>query len=142
MYHAVQRLGFKLSRGAAVLLLIIGAAVAAAFWIGPFRPLPAELNLFVSNGTMAGPNSVYLAPKPRPGAQRARFPLVLGVTNNGARAASPTRLSLSIPATYRLMRGIHAVTPDVQPGNPLAQFTIDLGPMLLPADSALYAVLT
>ncbi len=142
MYHAVQRLGFKLSRGAAVLLLIIGAAVAAAFWIGPFRPLPANLNLYVSNGTMAGPNEVFIAPKSRPGAARARFPLVLAASNNGARAASPTRLSLSIPVTYRLVRGIHAITPDLTSGNPLAHYTVDLGPIALPADSALYTILT
>jgi hypothetical protein len=142
MHHVVHRLGFlRLSRAGAVLLLIIGVGVAAAFWIGPFHPLPARLNLFVSSGTSPRPNVVALMAAERPGFARARFPLVLAATNDGARGAMPTQLSLSIPASYRLVRGLHAIEPELTPGNPLARYTLDISGIALPADSAPYSIL-
>jgi hypothetical protein len=141
MLPIFHRLGFlKLSRGAAVVLLVIGATVAAAFWIGPFRPLPASLHLYVSNATASGPNRIFVAAKQTSGSQRARYPLVLAAMNNGARAAAPTTLDLSIPSGYRLLQGLHPLAPDISAGNPLAHYSIDISGIALPADSTVYSI--
>ena len=143
MHHVVQRIGFfRMTRGLAVLLLIIGATTAAAFWIGPFRPLPAALHLYVSQGQLVAPNTVRLEPMRAPGSSRVRFPLVLAASNNGARAATPDRLDLSVPATFRVTRGLHRIEPEITSGNPLARYSIDIGGIQLPPDSDLYSILT
>ena len=122
----------------AIALLIIGVLVAVSFWIGPFRPLPARLSLSVTGGTLAAANTVRLEPVTRPGISGVRFPLVLAVRNSGARGASPTRLNLSVPAGYRVVRGLQPITPELTPGNPLARYSVDVQQLTLPPDSALY----
>ena len=138
----LHRLGFlKLSRGAAVVILVIAVAVAAAFWIGPFRPLPANLHLYVSNATSSSPSTIFVGSKAQPGATRARYPLVLAASNNGARAATPTTLNVSIPSNYRLIRGLHKLPAQTSAGNPLAHYSIDVSGIELPADSTVYAIM-
>ena len=122
----------------AIVLLVIGALIAVSFWIGPFRPLPARLSLYVTGGALDGDNMVRLEPVSRPGSAGVRFPLVLAVRNSGARAAAPTRLNLSVPAGYRVVRGLHPITPQLTPGNPLARYSVDVPQLTLPPDSALY----
>jgi hypothetical protein len=142
MLPIFHRLGFlKLSRGAAVVLIVIGVAIGAAFWIGPFRPLPASLHLSVSNATMSAPNQIFISSTHTSAGRRPRFPVVLAAMNNGARAASPTTLDISIPSHYSLMRGTKPLTPEITPGNPLARYSIDVSGIQLPADSVTYAIL-
>jgi hypothetical protein len=66
---------------------------------------------------------------------------VLAARNNGAAPAEPSSLDLSIPSTYRLLRGMHPLTPEIVPGNPLAHYTVDISGITLPADSTLYSIL-
>ena len=139
MRHLIQRMGFlRLSRGVAVTLIVIGALVAVSFWIGPFRPLPARLSLYVTGGELEAPNTVRLEPVRRQGTTGVRFPLVLAVRNTGARAAEPSRLHLSVPTAYRVVRGVHPVTPQRTPGNPLSRYSIDVTALTLPPDSTLH----
>lgn len=132
MHHVVQRLGFRVSRGLAVLLLLAGVFTAAAFWIGPLRPVPAELQLLaLSEDGQFRP----VANMPRTladtfsldAASVGRYPLVLGMYNDGARSATPVQIALSLPAQYRLTnsRG-ETYPPRMVPGNPLARYVFDV----------------
>jgi hypothetical protein len=129
----LQRFRLRITRGWALLMLIVGAVIAAAFWIGPLRPVPAELQLLAL--TPAGSFVSTIAydeerarPSTTPGAS-ARFPLVLGVRNVGARPARPTALYLSIPARFRLLdRWGTPLIGRHDAGNPLVRYKLELAP--------------
>jgi len=132
--HVVRRLGFRISRGWFVLLLIIGAMVGLGFWIGPFRPLPAELQLLALGGDGRFREAIQIprawadTMPPQPDT-RARFPLVLAVYNNGFRAATPRSLVLSVPARFRLSNSAGQEFPSrITVGNPLTKYTFTIAP--------------
>ncbi|HEX6559890.1 MAG TPA: hypothetical protein VF021_10520 [Longimicrobiales bacterium] len=105
--YVVKRLGFRLTRGWFALIVIVGALAVAAFWIGPFRPLPAQLRLLALSGDgrfheFVGVPASWTDTMPPASEATARFPLILAVHNAGSLAARPTRLSLSVPSRYRL----------------------------------------
>jgi hypothetical protein len=134
MQHVVRRFGFRISRGWIVLLVIIGAMVGLGFWIGPFRPLPADLKLLALGGDGRFREAVQIprawadTMPPQPDA-RARFPLVLAVYNNGFREATPHRLVLSVPARFRLSNSAGQEFPSrIIVGNPLTQYTFTIEP--------------
>ncbi len=56
-----------------------------------------------------------------------RVPLVLGVRNTGSRAASPARLSVSLPVRYRLVDPRGALEARLVAGSPLVTYTVDTG---------------
>lgn len=134
MRYVVQRLGFRISRGWAIMLLAVLGLLGTAFWIGPFRPLPADLRLVALGGdgqfrpVIGFPASWADSTPPQPDS-KVRFPLVLAVYNEGARAATPRRVALSIPAAYRLSnaQGI-AYEGKVTHGNPLVRYVFDVRP--------------
>lgn len=134
MHHVIQRLGFRVSRGFVVLVLIAAVLAGGAFWIGPLRPVPAELRLVV-----LAPDGQFRDNVNMPhtladtfsldGAAVGRYPLLLGAYNEGARSAEPVQLALSLPGYYRLTNGRgEAYPPRVTPGNPLARYVFDLRP--------------
>ncbi len=134
MRHVVQRLGFRITRGWFVLLVVLGALVGIGFWIGPFRPLPPELKLLALGGDGQFREAVQIprawadTVPPQPDV-RARFPLVLAVYNSGFRAATPGRLLLSVPARFRLSNSAGQEYPRVVTiGSPLARYTFSISP--------------
>jgi len=105
--YVAKRFGFHLSAGWFTLIVIVAALALAAFWIGPFRPLPAQLQLLALSGDghfreFVGVPASWTDTLPPASEATARFPLILAVHNAGAMAAQPTRLALSIPSRYRL----------------------------------------
>jgi hypothetical protein len=136
MGHVVQRFGFRLTRGWAVVLLAIAAVIAAAFWIGPLRPLPAELQVLAFGGDQGQARTVVV-PTLDTASGRLRFAVPLGVRNVGARGARPERLVLSVPAYYRLATRDGLLSGDVSPGVPLRRYAINLEPAPVPADSVI-----
>ncbi len=134
MRFLLRQLGFRLTRGWVVLLLAIGALIATAFWVGPFRPLPPDLRLLALGGdgrfreTITIPSSWADTAPPQPDVP-ARFPLVLAVYNGGARAAVPIRLALSIPSQFRIANtNGQAYEGRATAGNPLVRYVFEIKP--------------
>jgi hypothetical protein len=129
----LKRFKPRITRGWALLLLFAGAVTAAAFWIGPLRAVPAELRLYARADDGAFAERVAFdasAAKRDPAAGGApRLPLLLGITNAGARPARPAALFLSVPATFRLLDAAGEPFPSTREvGNPLVRYRIDLEP--------------
>ncbi|MGH7506410.1 MAG: hypothetical protein ACRELX_12195 [Longimicrobiales bacterium] len=141
MFNVLKRFGFPLSRAFALLVVLAGIGVVAAFWIGPLQPVPPELRLLAlgDDGRFTATPTLRLAIGDSAGMQpgNARFPLRLAVRNVGARAAAPVVLSLSIPARYRLTDGEHVpLRGQRTPNNPLVRYRIGLLPATIePADA-------
>ena len=134
MRYVVQRLGFRISRGWAILLVVLGVLAGTAFWIGPFRPMPADLRLVALGGdgqfrpVIGYPETWADTTPPQPDVP-VRFPLVLAVYNAGARAATPERVALSIPARFRISNSDGLEYPGrVQVGNPLVRYVFEIKP--------------
>jgi hypothetical protein len=134
MRHLIQRIGFRITRGWAVLLLMAGGLMAGALWVGPLRPLPPELRLVALGAdgrfreTVDIPASWADSTHRQPGVP-ARFPIVLAVYNNGARTAVPVRLTLSVPHRFRLASSNGQAYPGKAAiGNPLVQYAFDIAP--------------
>jgi hypothetical protein len=138
----LKRFSFRITRGRAVAILVVGVIVGAAFWIGPLRPVPAELQL------LAAAHGRY-APDVRldsAGAKRNesadslyRFPLALAVRNTGARAASPSAVYLSVPSRFRLLDARGAPVPGRRvPGNPLVRYRLSVRPLAIEPGGAAY----
>jgi hypothetical protein len=134
MRYLIQRLGFQLTRGWSMLLLLIGALIAAAFWIGPLRPLPPDLRLLALDAdgqfreTIEMPARWADTSPPQPDVS-VRLPLVLAVHNSGARPAEPTRLSLSVPSNFRIANTDGSVLQGrATPGNPLVRYVFEVSP--------------
>lgn len=129
----LKRFRPRITRGWALLLLFAGAVIAAAFWIGPLRAVPAELRLLArgDDGAFAPRVSFDASDAKRdPAADSTpRLPLLLGITNAGARPARPAALFMSVPATFRLMDAAGEPFPSTREvGNPLIRYRIDLQP--------------
>ena len=132
MHYVVRRFGFRITRGWFALIIIAGALTAAAFWIGPFRPLPPRLQLLARNGdgtyrdTITIP-SAWADSLPAASEATARFPLVFAVRNAGYLAAEPTHLALNVPARYRLTNAKREPLPfHTTIGNPLVRYDIPI----------------
>lgn len=132
MRHVVQRFGFRISRGWAMIIVVLGALIGTAFWIGPFRPMPPDLRLLAlgSDGqfrdsitmTIAAADTAPLQPD-----ITARFPIVLAIHNQGARPAVPQRVALSVPARFRIANAAgQAYEGQVSPGNPLVRYVFEV----------------
>lgn len=118
MPYPAQRARSGPWRGPAVLLLIVGAAIAAVLWVDPFRPIPAELRLALAGPAAARPG--VLANAGQPG--EARFPLVLVLENRGGRVARPIAVDLSVPAAFRISSSRGPLARAAVPGDPLVRY--------------------
>lgn len=115
-----------------MVLLLIGAALAGlAFWIGPFRPVPAELRLLVQQDSLAA-DSVALANAGT--ADAPRFALVLALQNQGGRVARPERVDLSVPAFFRLRSSGEPLRQQAVAGNPLVRYRVPISAREIPPD--------
>ena len=130
MQYVVKRLGFELPRGVVPLFFIIALLVAGAFWVGPFRPRPAELRLTALSGDgrfneYVGIPTAWANILPPASEATARLPLILAVHNAGVRSAQPTELALSLPSRFRVTdaRGIPFPSQSVA-GNPLVRYEL------------------
>jgi len=130
MHYAARRRGFHISGGWFALVIVIGALVATAFWIGPLRPIPPELHVVALGQNGEFSNSVVLPATHADTAHLtgiARIPLVLAVENTGTRPGSPTQLVLNLPSHVRLSTTRGSIYPPrVTPGNPLTRYVFDL----------------
>ena len=122
MGHVIQRFGFRIGRGWMILLLIAAGLVAAAFWIGPLRPLPAELELLAVAGDTATRNISVEGVQAVDGS--VRFPVPVAMRNVGARPARPARIAVSVPAQYRVLTWRGALPSEVSSGVPLRRYVI------------------
>lgn len=132
MRYIFRRLGFAISPAWLVAILLIGLVVGAAFWVGPLRPLPPELQLLVMQPDGAFTDSLDVPVQHRNG--DTRFPLVLGARNVGYNAARPDVLELSVPLGFQLVdRDGRPYPRRTMPGNPLAHYALGLSaPTLAP----------
>ena len=129
MQYVVQRLGFRPSRGFVAVFIIAAVLIGAAFWIGPFRPRPAELRLLALSGDgrfddYVGIPSAWADTLSPASEATARFPLLLAIHNAGAQGAQPTALSLSLPARYRISSNRGPLEHRTVMGNPLARYDL------------------
>jgi hypothetical protein len=138
MHYVVRRLGFRISRGTTVLILLLGAVVAMAFWVGPLRPLPPDLRLMAlgADGRFREQVEIPSSWADSLPSQRdvpARFPLVLAVYNTGARPARPIRLALSVPNRVRIANTAGNVFRGrASAGNPLTRYVFAIDPGRVP----------
>ena len=129
-HYVVKRLGFRITRGWFALIVIVGALAAAAFWIGPFKPLPAQLQLMALGGDgrfhdVVGIPNRWADTLPSASEATARFPLILAVHNAGAVPSQPTRLSLNMPARFRLTnKHGEPLRLHMSMGNPLVRYDL------------------
>jgi hypothetical protein len=134
MGHRVQRLGLNLGRGWTLLLLVIGLLLAAAFWIGPLRPWPAELELVMMHGDDVV--DVYEA-RGLLGPQRTvRFGVPLTVRNVGAQPARPQAVMLSVPARFHLSTTRGRLRGEVAAGVPLRRYVVNVPDQRIDPDGA------
>jgi hypothetical protein len=141
MPYRSRRKELGIGRGGAVALVAGTLIIFGALWIGPLRPLPAELRLLALTADGEFADSVFVAAE-RPDAIAAaadvvaRAPLVLAVQNVGTRAATPSVLRLSLPARFRLTdRAGDPLAGRSAPGTPLVQYEFTLPfPELRPRD--------
>jgi hypothetical protein len=125
-----KRFSLRITRGWALLILVIGLLLAGSFWVGPLRSPPAELQLLAlgANGAYAQAVTVDrndALPSNTPG-REVRFPLALGLRNVGARGTTPHALHLSVPARFQVT-GAHARVPaSYSAGNPLVRYQLDV----------------
>lgn len=124
MPYSGQRGGLRASAGVIVLVLIGAALAGLAFWIGPFRPIPAELRLVVQNDSGMATSAAQLPNLGTP--QEPRFALVLGLQNGGGRVARPERVALSVPAAFRLRSNRKELQRESVPGNPLVRYELPI----------------
>lgn len=131
-HYVAKRLGFKITRGWFTLFIILSALVGAAFWIGPFRARPADLQLFALSGDgrfreFVGIPSAWADTLPPASEATARFPIILAVHNAGAVGASPNRLSLSLPSRFRVTDSHgQPLQFTATMGNPLVRYELPL----------------
>jgi hypothetical protein len=137
-YRSRRRAGGNgIGRGGVVALLVGVLIIGGAFWMGPLRPLPAELQLLaLSNAEFSDTLDAVTMPPDSISALAgavARAPLVLGVRNAGARSARPLVLKLSVPGRFRLTgRAGEPLPVRTTSGTPLVQYTFELDAPELP----------
>ncbi len=136
--YAVQRFGFRPSRGFVSLFIVVALLVGAAFWIGPLRSRPADLRLLALSGDgkfseYVGIPTAWADTQGRGSEVAVRLPLILAVRNAGAAAAQPQRLSLSLPARYRIASEDGPLEARMTLGNPLVRYEMPVhAPKLQP----------
>src|SRR5688572_26603307 len=134
MGHVIQRFGFSIGRGWTILLLLAAGLTAASFWVGPLRPLPAELELLAVAGDTA--THFVTVPGQRATDGSVRFPVQVAMRNIGARPGRPTHVTLSVPAQYRLITNRGYLPSEVTAGVPLRRYVIPVsGGMLEPGNT-------
>lgn len=111
-----------------IALVIIGAIVAlGAYWIGPGVVPRARLNL-VALDAESRFGSVARLPAPDPAADGLRQPLLLAVSNSGARESGVRSISLSAPGWIRLYNANGPVEPaEDMVDEPLRKYVFPLG---------------
>ncbi|HSK20347.1 MAG TPA: hypothetical protein VK912_14440 [Longimicrobiales bacterium] len=124
MGNRAQRFGIRIGRGWAVLLLIAGSLLIAAYWIGPLRPLPAQLELLAIAGDSAVAE-ITVQPR-RTAAGGVVFPVPLAVRNVGAQTVRTTEVVLSVPPQFRISTPRGRVEPGVTAGVPLRRYRIPI----------------
>jgi hypothetical protein len=133
MGHIVQRFGFRIGRGWLLLLLVVGVPLGVAYWVGPLRPLPPELELVTVDGDRAvDALSVRGAPDAESGG--LRFAVPLAVRNVGTRPGTPRRLTFSVPGRYRLATAAGVLDGEVTPGVPLRRYVLPVSAPLIRPD--------
>ncbi|HUP88585.1 MAG TPA: hypothetical protein VM100_04520 [Longimicrobiales bacterium] len=131
-HYVVRRFGFRLSRGWFALIMVVGGLTAAAFWVGPFRPLPARLQLLALSGDgryreYVGIPSKWADTLPAASEATARFPLILAIQNAGAVSAQPSHLALNLPARYRITNARGEPLPfHTTMGSPLVRYNLPI----------------
>jgi hypothetical protein len=138
MFDILRRFGFGVSRGLAMVIVLVTLGLFAALWIGPLQATPGELQLLVlgEDGRFGESVELRLPPADTTAGRADRYPLLFGVRNLGARTVEPLVLSLSIPARFRLLD--RAGTPyavERSPNNPLVRYRLRLPPVSFPPDS-------
>ncbi|HSJ10978.1 MAG TPA: hypothetical protein VK928_13730 [Longimicrobiales bacterium] len=132
----VQRFGIRLSRGWTVLLLLAALLVGAAYWIGPLRSFPAEFELaVVHDGSLVETAAI---PGTRTPDGAVQFALPLAARNTGAREGSPRRVSISVPAQYRVFTRRGMLPGEASQGVPLRRYVVDLNTAAVPPDSTAF----
>ncbi len=126
---------------------LIGLAVVVAVVL-VVRALPERVPDPTLHLVALGPEGTFHDTLDVPAAWRdntgdeVRVPLVLGVRSAGERAARPERLTLSLPAQYRLSDAEGRLVPSLEAGSPLVRYVVEPGlgpvqperlPALLPA---------
>jgi hypothetical protein len=133
MGNRAQRFGIDIGRGWVILFIIAGTLLLAAYWIGPLRPLPAQLELLAIDGDVA---VAHFAPAPGRTADGGLvFAVPLAARNIGSRASRPTSVVLHLPAQFRLATTRGSLTAEVAAGVPLRRYVIALPEADLAPDS-------
>lgn len=122
MGNRAQRFGIRIGRGWAVLLLIAGSLLIAAYWIGPLRPIPAQLELLAIAGDSAVAE-ITVQPR-RTAAGSVVFPVPLAVRNTGAQSVRTAEVVLSVPSQFRISTPRGRVEGGVTAGVPLRRYRI------------------
>src|SRR5690606_6955419 len=138
MLDILRRFGFGVSRGLAVVVILVALALFAAIWIGPLQATPGELQLLAlgEDGRFGASVDLRTALADSASERAGRYPLLFGVRNLGARTVEPAVLSLSIPARFRLLDGQGTPYPaERTPNNPLVRYRLRLPPVSFPPDS-------
>jgi hypothetical protein len=132
MGHIAQRFGFHIGRGW-VALILLGLAIAlAAYWVGPMRPLPPELELLAIDESDRAVTELSVGAEFDEATSSLRFAVPLAVRNVGVQEGRPRRLVLSVPARYRVVTHRGRIAGEVTPGVPLRRYVIDLPADTLP----------
>jgi hypothetical protein len=106
------------------LLLAAGVLLLVGYWIGPLRPLPAQIELLAVAGDVA---VSQVRAEPRRTAQGGVvFAVPLAVRNVGAQSARPRRLVLNVPAYFRLTSERGQLKGEVTAGVPLRRYVVEL----------------
>jgi hypothetical protein len=141
----LKRFSFRMTRGRAVAILVLAMLVGAAFWIGPLRPVPAELELLAAAHGRYAPDirlDSMGAKRNESADSLYRFPLALAVRNTGARSASPRAVYLSVPSRFRLLDAKGAPVQGRRvPGNPLVRYRLSVRPSTIEPGGAAYPLM-
>lgn len=143
MHYVAQRYALRPTRSWIALFIVILALAAGVFWVGPFTAGQPQLRLVALSGAgrfqeQVTIPSAWATALPAASEATARIPLILAVHNAGLRPGQPQRLSLSLPARFRISdRHGQPYPAQVTMGNPLMRYEFpisapDLQPGRLP----------
>lgn len=125
MGHFVQRFGFEIGRGWVIGFLVVLAVVVGAYWVGPLKPPPPEIELLaVQDGQLV--DRVRVAGERDPATNAVRFGVALAARNVGAREGDVEQLVLSVPARYRLVTPRGRARGEVTTGVALRRYVLDV----------------
>ena len=139
MQYVVQRLALRPTRSWIALFIVILALAAGVFWVGPFTAGQPQLRLVALSGDGRFHEEVaiplaWATALPAASEATARIPLILAVHNAGLRGGQPQRLSMSLPARFRVSDGRGQPFPaHTTMGNPLVRYDFAINaPNILP----------